>query len=235
LLRHVDDDVRPAIEKRLETGAVLFRAGDHCPGVALIHDGAVELWLEDEKGLRRIEVRGRGAFVGDDAVLGAGICRHTVVASRPTRVEMLARDIFLERLAGVAAAAGRESSASARQHVWLQPASPESAAAVPAAGIEIADFPFVVGRADTESGGATAGRRMLLVDDRRPYHLSRRQFAIVATEAGPAVTDPGSRLGTFIDGERLGIEPRPLPPGETIVISAGGANSPFRFRLSPAG
>jgi hypothetical protein len=235
LLRQVEDDVRPAIEKRLEAGAVLFRAGDHCPGVALIHDGEVEVWLEDDQGLRRVEVRGRGAFVGDDAVLGAGICRHTVVACRPTRVEMLARDVYLERLAGPAAAGRRAPPTVAREVVWLEPASPECAAAVPAAGMEIAELPFVVGRADGRTGGAAARRRMLLLDDHPPYRLSRRQFAIVATEAGPAVTDPGSRLGTFVDGERLGIAPRLLPPDEAIVISAGGAHSPFRFRLRRTG
>jgi hypothetical protein len=243
LLGQAEDEVRPVIEKRLAAGAVLFRAGEPCPGVALIHDGAVEL-LDDVAGVNlRIGTRGRGAFVGDDAVLGTGICRHTVVALRQTMIEMLDRDIFLERFASgrhsafaasIAPLLQPREAAGAARVVQLAAASPESQAAMPSGSIEIRLLPFVVGRAPTGPGQALDRGRALLLEERPPFRLSRRQFAIVATEAGVGLSDPGSRLGTFVDGERLGMAPVLVAPGRTIEVIAGGAQSPFRFHLSAA-
>jgi CRP-like cAMP-binding protein len=224
----VEDEVRPEIEKRIEAGTVLFRAGDPCHAVAWIRDGEVELLREENGEMRRIGVRGRGAVIGDDAVLTDGIVRHTVRSLGGVTVEMLARDVFLERFGEPEPEPVVEEQ---RSLVYLLPASPASAAALPEDGIEISEFPFIIGRTSSQPSESLSRRMALLLDDRQPYHLSRRQFAIVRTELGMALTDQGSRLGTFVDGVRLGPEPLPLARGHPVAICAGGLHSPFRFQL----
>lgn len=228
LLGRVEDDVRPSIEKRIEAGTVLFRAGETCRAVALIHDGEVELLVDRDGQTIRVGTRGRGAFVGDDEVLGDGVWHRTVRALRRTRIEMLARDVYLERFVEPLA---REAPAASDCVVRLVPASSGSASVLSAEGIAITDFPFIVGRASADVTEASPRRNALLLDDSRPYHLSRRQFVIVRSADRIELTDPGSRLGTFVDGQRLGLDPLPLQPGRVAEITAGGLHSPFSFRL----
>lgn len=232
LLRNAEVEVRPIVEKCLEAGTVLFRAGEPCPGVALIRDGAVELIAEVAGVPQPMGKRGKGAFVGDDAILGEGICLHTAVALSRTTVEMLARDVFLKRHGSAGrAATDRRSSARSAFMVHLVPASPEVQKVVPPSGIMVRTFPFVVGRLTADDTEASDAERALLLNDHRPYRLSRRQFVIVDVGTGIALSDPSSRLGTYVDGERLGMVPHELPPGRTVAVSAGGPRSLFRFQV----
>lgn len=228
LLGRSDAEVRPSIEKWIEAGTVLFRAGDHCHAVALVHEGEIELLADQDGRVVRVTTRGRGACVGDDEVLGDGIWRRTARASRRSRVEMLARDVFIERFAE---RPPRNAATRSGRLVRLLPASPGSAAALPAAGIDVTDFPFRIGRASADLDDTVALGKGLLLQDERPYHLSRRQLLILEAPDGIELSDPGSRLGTFVDGRRLGPEPLPLRPGEVVELRAGGQQSPFRFKL----
>jgi hypothetical protein len=207
---------------------VLFRCGDPCQAVAWIRDGEVEILSEENGVSHRVAVRGKGSVVGDDAILSDGICRHTARALTGVTVEMLARDVFLERFGDAVPTRSCEPSPMV---VHLLAASPASTAALPKDGLAITDFPFVVGRTSSRPSESLPLRSALLIDDRPPYHLSRRQFAIVQTEIGAGVSDTGSRLGTFVDGVRLGAEPIPLVRGNCLEISAGGMQSPYRFQL----
>ncbi len=229
LLGRVEDDVRPSIEKRIEAGTVLFRAGETCRAVALIHDGKVELLVDRDGQAIRVGTRGRGAFVGDDEVLGDGVWRRTARALRRTRIEMLSREAYLERFAELRVTGA--AAASDGEVARLEPASSGSASALPDAGMGITDFPFIVGRASADLTETSPRRNALLLDDSRPYHLSRRQFVIGRSAGRIELTDPGSRLGTFVDGQRLGPDPLPLQPGQVAEIRAGGLHSPFCFRL----
>lgn len=232
LLGRAEDEVRPSIEKRVEAGTVLFRAGDPAQAVALILDGEIELSSEAEDGVTRVTaIRGRGAYVGDDAILGDGVWHQTARTLRRTRLEMLPRDVFLERVAERSPSEASLAPVIPAGVVRLLPASSESAEGLPAEGMVVAEFPFVVGRAETANHDDSALKGALLLEDRRPYRLSRRHFAILRTADGPAVVDLGSRLGTFLDGQRLGAEPTALPAGQPVEIVAGGANSPYRFKL----
>jgi len=230
LRRHVEDEVRPSIEKRVEAGTVLFRAGDPALAAALILDGEIELLAEAADGGGRVGRRGRGAYVGDDEILGDGVWHRTARVLRQTRLEMLPRDVFLERVAGRQAAA--MPAVAAVYTVRLQAASPESATLFPAAAIEVVEFPFTVGRLAPEPPEPAASRALLALAEPPPYRLSRRQFTILRTAEGAAIVDSGSRLGTFMAGRRVDAEPVPLPSGETVEITAGGPHSPLRFRLS---
>ena len=228
LLGRPEDEVRPSIEKRIEPGTILFRSGDPCRAVAWIRDGEVEILSEEDGDVRRVAVRGKGSVIGDDAVLGDGICRHTARALSGVTVEMLARDVFLERFGEAIVPHSQETAPLV---VHLLAASTASAAALPEGGLAITDFPFVVGRSSSRPSESLPLRSALLVDEKPPHHLSRRQFAIVQTEIGAGVSDSGSRLGTFVDGVRLGPEPLPLARGHPVTICAGGLHSPFRFQL----
>lgn len=248
LIRRGEGEVRPSIEKWVEAGTILFRAGDPCQAVVLIHEGEVELVEEFGSGTYRLGKRGAGSYIGDGMTLAEGVWSYAARALTPTRLEMIAGPAFLERNEQGPALVSRdrrlpEGIVPLRQPdnaarpvfspvVHLDAASPASARAMPAEGIEITRFPFNVGRMSSDGPGEGAkSRSSLLIEDRQPYHLSRRQFAIVRMGTQVALSDIGSRLGTFVDGRPIGASPFPLPRGEAVEISAGGASSPFRFRL----
>lgn len=220
-------EVRPSIEKLIEAGTVLFRSGDRCHAVALVHEGEIELLADQDGRAVRVATRGRGAFVGDDEVLGDGVWRRTARAARRSRIEMLARDVFIERFASNPLLPETVAGRSVR----LLPASASTAEALPADGIPITAFPFTVGRASKCLDPAASPGKALFLADQRPYRLSRRQFVILEQDGGIALADPGSRLGTFVDGCRLGPAPLPLAAGDRVDILAGGPRSLFRFEL----
>ncbi len=228
------DEVRPFIEKQLAAGTVLFWAGDPSDAVALIIDGEVEVLAEQVNGLVRIGKHGNGAYVGDKDVLAERPRRFTFRTTRPTRVEMLAGGLFLERLR----AAGGAAEPRAEALVRLLPASTVSAALLPEEGLALVNFPFSVGRAgsdDDDDAAADRGaekRARLVIAEKPPYRLSRRHFTILRDGTTVRVVDPGSRLGTLVDGERLGLEPMALAAGVTHEIVAGGPSSPYRFQLA---
>lgn len=100
-------------------------------------------------------------------------------------------------------------------------------------GLTIEDFPFVVGR-KVETAAGPSPRIHLLLDDKRPYRLSRIHFAIERAATGSLfVRDLGSTLGTQVNQEFLGADaPRDrlaLSLGDNIIV-AGGEDSPFAFR-----
>ena len=95
--------------------------------------------------------------------------------------------------------------------------------------------PPVRGRPPAGGGRARPGGAVQLeLEDAAPYRLSRRHFAVVAGAEGLAVRDDYSTLGTVVNGEAVGEQfPRSeasLRRGENLVV-AGGAGSPFAFRL----
>ena len=65
----------------------------------------------------------------------------------------------------------------------------------------------------------------LELEDAAPYRLSRRHFAVVASDGGLAVRDDHSTLGTVVNGEAVGEQfPRseaPLRRGENLVVAGG--------------
>ena len=70
---------------------------------------------------------------------------------------------------------------------------------------------------------------------RLAYRLSRQHFWVEQTSEGLAVRDLDSYLGTLADGTPLGTnfgrDSLLLEEGEHLVV-AGGAGSPYRFRLA---
>jgi hypothetical protein len=95
-------------------------------------------------------------------------------------------------------------------------------------------FPFSIGRTPDGEGKTTYTDVSLSIDDRRPYNLSRRHFAIDEDRGALIVRDFGSYHGTTVNGLALGGEGKPktapLRTGESSLV-AGKPDSPFRFRI----
>jgi CRP-like cAMP-binding protein len=229
-LLHRSDEVRPFIEKQLAAGTVIFWAGDPSDAVALIIDGEVEVLAEQVNGLVRIGKHGNGAYVGDKDVLAERPRRFTFRTTRPTRVEMLSGRLFMERMRAARAAAEPRAETLVR----LLPASTLSAGLLPEEGLCLTSFPFSVGRegSDGKEDAASDAQARLVIAESPPYRLSRRHFTILREGDIIRVVDPGSRLGTLVDGQRVGLEPVTLAAGSTHEIIAGGASSPYRFQLA---
>ncbi len=92
-----------AVWRRLARGEALFGLGDPAEEVYLVVSGL--LAVRDESG-ERVRTAGRGAVVGESAVVGDGARRHAVVALRETDVAAFpagaaaASARFMARLAG---------------------------------------------------------------------------------------------------------------------------------------
>ena len=101
-------------------------------------------------------------------------------------------------------------------------------------GIQIDNFPFLVGRASRRRELGPEISVNLMLEDSRPYSLSRVHFAIVKTIDGYQVRDMLSTLGTSVNGNNLGRhfgnDRVTLDSGDNLII-AGGRDSEFRFKI----
>ena len=103
------------------------------------------------------------------------------------------------------------------------------------APIRVAKLPFLVGRLPVEGESKSSRRPDLLIEDERPFRLSRQHFMIARSGDQLLVSDLGSTLGTIVNGRPIGQDftkdAAPLHPGENHVV-AGGRDSPFAFSVS---
>ena len=102
-----------------------------------------------------------------------------------------------------------------------------------ARGIVVDDLPYSVGRRSRHMMSGSSMPDLSLEDD-RPFHLSRRHFAIVKSGTDIVVQDLESTLGTEVNGEPIGRhfgkDYAELKPGDNTIV-AGGHDSPFVFRI----
>ena len=90
--------------KRLQSGAVLFYAGELADGGYLVQEGSLEL----EPGTPadgKTFTAGRGALLGELALLTDMVCPATAIANEPTVVLRISRSLFKKMLEGYPAAA----------------------------------------------------------------------------------------------------------------------------------
>ena len=200
-----------------------------------------------------IEGRPRGATVRARGPVRGEMLERRLFLERVSRDPRLAFGALLrlserlhavnERLADAVAHSPDETHAAAPadavpavagDRLVLFAASEALAGQVPAEGVVIDRLPFVVGRRPAADERRPDGAVQLELEDTAPYRLSRRHFAVVAGAEGLAVRDDQSTLGTVVNKEAVGEEfPRSevaLRRGENRVV-AGGAGSPFAFRL----
>jgi len=112
---------------------------------------------------------------------------------------------------------------------------------LPKGGMDVTKLPFLVGRKPSEQeAGLHLNHSTLDIDlqlvDEKPYRLSRAHFALQSEDGGGyLIRDLGSYLGTRVNdqflGKDFGCDFVELNIGDNIIV-AGGAESPFVFRIS---
>lgn len=118
--------------------------------------------------------------------------------------------------------------------IVLRPGSEIMAAILPRPEVSVERVPFTVGRTPGPGEAAPLTRIDLMLDDTRPFRLSRAHFRIETAPEGCHLRDLGSVLGTQVNGLAVGqhfsSDKALLVPGENEVV-AGGQDSPFRFHI----
>ena len=167
----------------------------------------------------------------------------TRLSERLTVVDQAyARATLAMAAAGVEAAAAEERPAADEpagpapaKSLSLRAADPLLAAVLPGESLALKRLPFAVGRMPGPGEAAAVTPIDLLLDDSRPFRLSRAHFRIAEDLGGYRVQDLGSVLGTLVNGAPIGLhfgaDAAPLWPGQNEVV-AGGADSHFRFLLT---
>lgn len=121
-----------------------------------------------------------------------------------------------------------------RLRVTIEAATEELRQAIDRDRLTITRFPFKVGRPSTLGALDIFTSNDLYVRDEAPYIVSRNHFAIDAQGARLVVIDRGSRLGTVVNGQPIGLAGGPtsaaLRMGENQVV-IGPARSPYVFRV----
>jgi pSer/pThr/pTyr-binding forkhead associated (FHA) protein len=132
---------------------------------------------------------------------------------------------------------------------FLAALTAEGREALHGAEMEIAVFPFRVGResrrfesrdkqaffADKRKPANRPNNDLYLVEDSELLSVSREHFQIVRGENGFALEDRGSTVGTIVEGRRVGGENTggliDLHDGDVIIV--GGSVSPhvYKFRV----
>ena len=121
------------------------------------------------------------------------------------------------------------------QQILLLADSPRTEDAVPREGILVDQFPFYVGRTPQKWEGKPGVELGLAIEEEEePFRLSRVHFSVREHEGAYFLSDPGSTMGTLVNGEFIGRHaPQDfvrLYEGRNDIL-AGGVDSPFSFRL----
>jgi hypothetical protein len=100
--------------------------------------------------------------------------------------------------------------------------------------LKLGDPPFVVGRRSVAGEGLPPRQPNLILEDTKPFRLSRNHFLIEQREKGYYLRDLRSTLGTIVNGQPIGdhfaTDDVLMRAGENEVI-AGGVHSPFVFSV----
>jgi len=234
-------------ERAFEDGAVICLAGEPAEAVFRVRAGA--LLVEPAGGpLDRPYVLLVGEIFGAEALLAGSAYQATVRARGQTVLDVAGHAAVLAALVARPDAAlplvraafdqadfpsqPAAAAVSAGRALRLVPGTQAVAEQIGADGVPIGSFPFVVGRQQARGEENGARGVDLVLQDRAPYNLSRRHFAIERDGAGFVVRDCGSFHGTIVNGTLIGgseiRRSAALRPGENAII-AGKATSPMRF------
>jgi hypothetical protein len=103
--------------------------------------------------------------------------------------------------------------------------------------LNVVKFPFRIGRATDGHGPSPLAPNDLSIPDHKPYHISRNHCIIERSGDSFLVRDFGSKVGTIVNGEPLGIAfdsfVAPLKSGENTLI-LGAKDGPHHFKINVA-
>lgn len=104
--------------RHLQSGAVLFYAGELADGGYVIQEGSLVLEPGTLSEGKEITV-GPGTLVGELALLTNTVCQATAIAKEPTVVVRISRNLFRKMLEGYPAAAEKlRESMTERLQAW---------------------------------------------------------------------------------------------------------------------
>ncbi|MBI1735467.1 MAG: FHA domain-containing protein [Candidatus Rokubacteria bacterium] len=112
----------------------------------------------------------------------------------------------------------------------MEPLTEEARAALPDGRLTITRWPFRIGRRADRHPRVDNELALL---DQPPFHVSRSHCVLAALNGRCVVLDRGSRRGTYVNGQPLGLGGATrleLDPGEH-ELALGAPPSPFRFRV----
>ncbi len=248
--------------RRFKAGETIIRENDFGETAYIVQKGRVDISREVDGQRLQLATLGPGETIGEMSMIDDKPRSATAVAAEDCELTEIHHDDFFEalqtdpqasimilkalfeRLRDVNARylqlqAGREHSGGdvdgkeevAGVVLCLEPVSNEAAEALPATSVRIDKFPYRIGR---ESHNPLVHNDLELRDD-MPWQISRHHVAFVVKDGKVGVVDRGSKLGTVVDGRRLGGsggDPGPLyfSGGEgTLVL--GNEKSPYEFRV----
>jgi hypothetical protein len=115
--------------------------------------------------------------------------------------------------------------------VRLEGLTPEARRALPYEMYQITTFPFRIGRLTSDA----LSNNDLGIQDSEPLQISRHHVSFVKQDGRIGVSDRGSRLGSWVDGQRLGGQQGAAGPlffeGTEGTLVLGDQSSPFQFRV----
>jgi CRP/FNR family cyclic AMP-dependent transcriptional regulator len=119
--------------------------------------------------------------------------------------------------------------------VRLEPDSEEMRRQTSLEGVVIRHYPFLFGRRGEVVGADALIQNQLLLAEPPPYRVSRKHCLIDLSGDDIFVEDHTSKLGTIVNGNRIGGSSREtrarLSAGENTLV-LGGPDSQARFKLS---
>ena len=234
----------------MPAGATIFRSGDISQAVYVIEDGEVAITVAGGTEVARLHA---GELFGESGVLEARVRSATATAIVATTLLVTPGETFLHAfgmdndraLALVKLLCRRLRSASLRAAppgqpalvgaaVRLLPDDPRLVTGFGMAAIDVRHLPFQVGN---RYGGETvpiASTNTCCIPARGDTNLSAPHFEILRRDGRLGVRDLGTLNGTAVNGTAI-TRSSPnafvaLRTGDNAVI-AGGADSPFRFRI----
>lgn len=242
----------------LEAGVAVYGKGDSSAALYRVVAGEIHLSLpRRHESMNPVEL-GAGAVFGQAGLFTGAARRESAVAATDAVLDVMRREDALKLLerddettrelladlfdqaeqhnerAPTENSPGATADGIPSVRLLLTPSSRPLAAWIGREPIEITRLPFVVGRLGEDEEEPSSDHVDLVLDDEKPYQLSRQHFVIDTCDGELVVRDSGSYHGTTVNSQRIGDDREasmvPLRLGENSII-AGPTDSPYCFTL----
>lgn len=246
-----------------EPGQVVIREGDHGDSAYFIHSGRVEVTKSLEGKQLHLAYLGDGEIFGEMSMIDDKPRSATVTVVDKSEITEIHQDEFFHSFQTDPQVATRVLSGlferlrdanrmllELQKGEALHPAGPvvhSAPAEIPTVILQamtstavralsepkltIKKFPFRIGRRTSDP----LVQNDLQLPDSSPWQVSRNHLAIILKDGKIGVVDRGSRLGSTINGHRIGGHGGRHDPvfleGKEGEISLGTPNSEWRYKI----
>jgi CRP/FNR family cyclic AMP-dependent transcriptional regulator len=175
--------------------------------------------------------------VSSDAALARDLILRLSIRLRDIE-DKISEDLFghsQDRSQGGTNLTAPEPSHAEDSAISISSETTELRALIGEAPLQVARLPYLIGRVPAEEESTPSRAPDLLLEDHRPFRLSRQHLLIARDAGGYRVTDLGSTLGTIVNGQAIGHhfakDSAPLDRGDNHIV-AGGHDSRFKFLVA---